>query len=146
MPFPNYSLVNAIHVMAYDLRGSWTGFADVHTPLYRRQKHDQWAYEKLNVNDGSQLWVDMGCSRDKLVIGTAFYGRSYYLGDPSNTKIGSGITKWGHNGGAGDAGEYTQALGFISYYEVRGILMFQKSCKAWHADLIFVSIQYYRFV
>ena len=118
--------MNAIHVMAYDLRGSWTGFADVHTPLYKRQKHDQWAYEKLNVNDGSQLWVDMGCSRDKLVIGTAFYGRSYYLGDPMNTKIGASITKWGHNGGAGDAGEYTQALGFISYYEVWGFTIFFK--------------------
>lgn len=67
------------------------------------------------MNDGSQLWVDMGCSPDKLVIGMAFYGRSYILGDQSNTKPGAYIVKW-ENGG--DPGEYTQARGFMSYYEV----------------------------
>ena len=57
-----------------------------------------------------------GCPKDKLVVGTAFYGRSYILGDTANTKPGAYIVKW-MNGG--DEGEYTQARGFMSYYEVR---------------------------
>lgn len=78
------------------------------------------------MNDGAELWVNEGCSKDKLVVGTAFYGRTFYLSDPMSHKLGDYINKQ-KNGG--DPGEYTEARGFMSYYEI--CLRLQNTTQNW---------------
>ena len=88
----------------------------MHTPLYRRPDIDQWAYEKLNVNDGSALWHSLGCPKHKLVVGMAFYGRSFTLGSPENNGLRAPVKQWDTNGGL--PGKYTNESSFLSYFEI----------------------------
>lgn len=76
---------------------------------------DEWAYEKLNVNDGAELWNSLGCPKHKLIVGMAFYGRTYTLGSPENHGLKAYVKKWDTNGGK--AGPFTNESGFLSYFE-----------------------------
>jgi len=94
-----------INLMAYDLSGSWDGVTGLNAQLYSRGV-DSPSKAQLTVDWAANYWAAGGCPRDKLVIGTGTYGRSFTLADINNRGIGAPSI--------GDGPGY----GFMEYYEI----------------------------
>ncbi|XP_015788128.1 endochitinase [Tetranychus urticae] len=103
--------LDQIHIMTYDLRGTWSGSADVHSPLTVRP-HDKAEYAKTNVRNGLELWTNGGATKKKLMIGVPFYGRSFTLVNKDNPHLNAPII------GPGAPGIYTNESGMLAYYEI----------------------------
>ena len=59
----------------------------------------------------AQYWVARGMPKHLLVLGVPFYGRTFTLSE-SNSRVGAPAR------GAGSSGRFTNAPGFLAYYEV----------------------------
>jgi chitinase len=57
-------------------------------------------------------WIELGASPEKLVLGLAMYGRTFKL----KTKKMNGMNAPAID--AGKSGPYTQAAGFLAYFEI----------------------------
>lgn len=67
----------------------------------------------LPQNFTINYWISQGADAKKLVLGMPMYGQSFSLAEATNHGLNAPTY------GGGEAGDYTRARGFLSYYEVR---------------------------
>jgi chitinase len=104
-----------INLMAYDYHGSWNQRTGHNSPLFARQEQTG---DQLLLNQEATIntWVELGAPAEKLVLGLAMYGRTFTL----KTKKMNGMNAPAAD--AGKSGPYTQAAGFLSYFEICKLL------------------------
>ncbi|XP_066603348.1 chitotriosidase-1-like [Prorops nasuta] len=103
--------LDLINLMAYDFHGAWEKSTGLNAPLYKSSVET--GYDaKLNVDSCVQYWLDQGASAEKLILGTAFYGRSFTLANEEDHGIGALAPE------AGLPGPFTREPGLLAYNEI----------------------------
>jgi len=100
-----------INVMTYDYAGSWNSYAGLNAPLYKTPN------DKNGQYDGDQsinAYINQGVPASKLVIGAAFYGRSWEVKSSTN----DGFNQSGNGKVKGQASDSSKS-GTWSYYALR---------------------------
>ncbi|CAF2796695.1 unnamed protein product [Rotaria sp. Silwood2] len=110
-----------VSVMTYDYHGSWEGKTGHNSPLYG-MRNERKKFREWNIKGSMNVWVELGCPKEKLNIGLSAYGRAFsLLRDPgiTNSKpMRKKKTSIGLKAGAAEAGKYTREAGVLSYYEI----------------------------
>ena len=96
--------LDSLHLMTYDLHGSWETKTGHHTSMQET--------DPLSVIRGLDVWIDGGFPSYKIVLGLATYGRSFTLANSGNHGLGAPIT------GEGRKAKFTGQIGFAAYYEI----------------------------
>lgn len=98
-----------IAVMTYDFHGHWDKKTGHVAPLY---EHPEDEIKHFNGNFSINYWIDKGCPPSKLVMGVPMYGQSFSLADQKQHGLNA------KSYGPGEAGQFTRAGGFLSFYEI----------------------------
>jgi chitinase len=100
-----------VTLMTYNYHGSWDSYTGFNAPLYARPNES--GQDRLfNVDYGVNYWLNKGLPREKLIVGTSMYGRSFRLNSPLNNKPGDAAYS------VGTQGQWTKDAGILSYYEI----------------------------
>jgi chitinase len=107
--------VDWFNFMSYDIHGTWDG----NSPWTKSvvQPHTNLS----EISEGLDLLWRNDIDPGKVVLGEAFYGRSFTLADPSCTKPGCPF-KENNDESGGDPGECTDTRGILSNAEVQEII------------------------
>ncbi|RVE70893.1 hypothetical protein OJAV_G00068510 [Oryzias javanicus] len=103
-------VLDLVFVMTYDLHGAWDPFTGHNSPLYRSSS-DYGDNIYYNTDFAMKYWRDQGAPPEKLLVGLATYGRSFWMSTPASG-VGAPAS------GPASAGPYTREAGILSYYEV----------------------------
>ena len=98
-----------IHIMTYDLHGSWESTVGHHSG-FNSHPNDP-SGNTLNTQFAVQYWLSLGLPASKLVYGMPAYGKSFTTNSGSHD-IGTASL------GAGTGGQYTNQPGFLAYFEI----------------------------
>ncbi|KAJ8682783.1 hypothetical protein QAD02_018575 [Eretmocerus hayati] len=102
-------LFDWIAVMTYDYHGQWDKKTGHLAPLYYYPGDD---YDYFNANFSMRYWIEKGAPSRKLVMGVPMYGQAFSLTQSTNNGLNAPAPS------PGQAGEYTRAAGFLSFYEI----------------------------
>ncbi|KAI0209829.1 Acidic mammalian chitinase [Lamellibrachia satsuma] len=100
-----------IGLMSYDLEHSQNGVTKHQSPLFPRDEEPA-ADKELCIEWVVDYWMSKGAPANKLVVGMAFYGKTFTLTSAANHNVGDPKSN------AGTKGEFTKQPGFLAYYEV----------------------------
>lgn len=89
-----------INVMTYDFYGPWSQYTGHQSALFANPIESDWEKQNLNFAVAIDHWTQGGAPANKLVMGLAFYGRSFTLADPSKNGIHAPIAGAGVDDGA----------------------------------------------
>ncbi|XP_068242084.1 acidic mammalian chitinase-like [Palaemon carinicauda] len=103
--------IDILHLMTYDLHGSWEPYAHHHSILYAHPE-DTGDTLWLNQDFAVNYWIEKGAPKEKLVMGVPLYGRTFRIKDETNTGIYAPATQ------PGAAGPYTREPGYLGYNEI----------------------------
>ncbi|XP_062550927.1 acidic mammalian chitinase-like isoform X2 [Armigeres subalbatus] len=117
-----------INLMSYDMHGSWESKTGNNAPLYIGPQDDTPAQKQLNVNSSVSYWLQQMAPAKKIILGVAFYGRSFTLRSSSQNYVGAPTN------GPGQAGQYTYESGFLGYNEICEKLLVDKWYQCWDDD------------
>lgn len=93
--------------MTYDFYGTWSSYTGQNSALYPSSVETAYEKSSLNIDSCVKKWIQAGIPKSKLVVGTAFYGKSFALSDAAQHGLHAPITK-----------ELGVEMGNPLYYEV----------------------------
>lgn len=107
--------VDFLNVMSYDFHGKWESMTGHNSPLYAQANETTWR-KQLCMDFGVKTWERLGAPKEKIVVGTGTYGRTFTLANPNKNGMNA------PSSGGGDAGQFTKEAGFLAYYEICDML------------------------